>query len=52
MNTTKIKYNEGVGSSLEMVQAERDLYSTQANYMNALYDFVVAKTNLDQALGK
>lgn len=51
MNTTKIKYNEGVGSSLEMVQAERDLYSTQANYMNALYDFVVAKTNLDQALG-
>ena len=52
LNTTKIKYNEGVGSSLELVQAERDLYTTQANYINALYDFVVAKTSLDQALGK
>lgn len=52
LNTTKIKYNEGVGSSLELVQAERDLYTTQANYINTLYDFVVAKTSLDQALGK
>lgn len=51
-NTTQIKYKEGVGSSLEMRQAEQELYTTQANYMNALYDLIVAKTALDKSLGK
>lgn len=51
LNTTKIKYKEGIGSSLEINQAEQELYRTQANYMNALYDVVVAKTDLDKALG-
>lgn len=50
--TTKIKFKEGVGSSLEISQAEQNLYSAQANYINALYDLVVAKTDLDIALGK
>lgn len=52
METTRIKYREGVGSSLEMVQAEQELYRTQANRLNALYDLVVAKIDLDKALGK
>jgi outer membrane protein TolC len=52
MNTTKIKYREGVGSSLEMTQAEQELYRTQANRLNALYELVVAKADLDKALGK
>lgn len=52
MNTTKIKYREGVGSSLEMSQAEQELYRTQANRLNALYELVVAKADLDKALGK
>jgi len=51
-NTTQIKYKEGVGSSFEMRQAEQELYTTQANHMNALYDLIVAKTALDKALGK
>jgi outer membrane protein TolC len=51
-NTAKIKFQEGVGSSLELVQAEQNLYSAQANYASALYDLVVAKTDLDLALGK
>lgn len=51
-NTTKIKYREGVGSSLEMTQAEQELYRTQANRLNALYELVVAKADLDKALGK
>jgi outer membrane protein TolC len=50
--TAKIKFQEGVGSSLELVQAEQNLYSAQANYATALYDLVVAKTDLDLALGK
>ena len=51
-NTAKIKFKEGVGSSLEISQAEQNLYSSQANYINALYDLVVAKSDLDIALGK
>ena len=51
-STTQIKFKEGVGSSLELSQAEQNLYSAQANYINALYDLVVAKTDLDIALGK
>ncbi|MDX1478497.1 MAG: TolC family protein [Saprospiraceae bacterium] len=51
-DTTQIKYREGVGSSIELTQAEAELYRTQSNYINALYDLIVAKTELDIALGK
>lgn len=51
-DTTQIKYKEGVGSSVELTQAESELYTTQSNYINALYDLLVAKTDLDIALGK
>lgn len=51
-NTTQIKFKEGVGSSLEVSNAERALFDTQANYINALYDLLVAKANLAKALGK
>ena len=50
--TTQIKFKEGVGSSLELNQAEQNLYGAQANYINALYELVVAKSDLDLALGK
>jgi outer membrane protein len=49
---TKTKYKEGVGNSIEITTAEQELYRTQANRMNALYDLVAAKISLDQALGK
>jgi outer membrane protein TolC len=52
LNTTKIKYKEGVGSSMEITNAEQELYRTQAAYMNALYDLAIAKTDLEKALGK
>lgn len=48
--TTQIKYREGVGSSLEVSQAEQSLYTTQSNYMQAWYDLVVARANLEKAL--
>ncbi|MDX1406960.1 MAG: TolC family protein [Saprospiraceae bacterium] len=51
-DTTQIKYREGVGSSIELTQAEAELYRTQTTYINALYDLIVAKTDLDIALGK
>jgi len=51
-NTTLIKYREGIGSSIETIQAERDVYTAQANYNNAIYSVVVAKSGLDNAVGK
>ncbi|NNE15921.1 MAG: TolC family protein [Saprospiraceae bacterium] len=49
--TTQIKFKEGVGSSLEVTQAESQLFSAQANYISALYDLLITKTDLDIALG-
>ena len=48
--TTQIKYREGVGISGEITQVEQSLYSAQQNYVQALYDLVLAKQNLDIAL--
>ena len=51
LNTTMIKYIEGVGSSLEISQAEQELYRTQSAKITALYELIVAKTELEKALG-
>lgn len=48
---TMIKYKEGVGSSLETRQAERELYSAQQQYMQALFELVTSKVSLDVATG-
>jgi outer membrane protein TolC len=49
---TRIKYEQGVGSNLEVVDAEAALREAQINYYNALFDALVAKTDLDKAFGK
>jgi len=49
---TKIKYEQGVGSNIEVIDAENSLRESQVNYYNALYDAIVAKINLEQAFGK
>jgi outer membrane protein TolC len=49
---TKIKYEQGVGSNLEVLDAENVLKQSQVNYYNALYDALIAKVNLDKAYGK
>jgi outer membrane protein len=51
-DTTQVKYREGVGSSLEITQAEQSLFETQQIYNMALYELLVAKAKLDKALGK
>ena len=50
-NTSKIKYDQGVGSNLEVLNAETSLKEAQSNYYNALYDAIIAKIDLDQSLG-
>jgi outer membrane protein TolC len=49
---TKIKYEQGVGSNLEVVDAENSLRQAQTNYYSALFDAMVAKVDLDKAFGK
>ncbi len=50
-DTSNIKFKEGVGSSLELTQAERDLYLSQANVLEAKLMLSQAKADLDKALG-
>jgi len=45
------KYEAGVGSNLEVVNAEASLKEAQTNYLAALYDALSAKVDLDKALG-
>lgn len=49
---TQKKYKEGVGSSLELTTAERDIYAAQQNLRQAQYDLLVAQKSLQKALGK
>jgi outer membrane protein len=51
LRVTKIKYEQGVGSSLEVTTAETSLKEAQNNYISALYDMLINKVNLDKALG-
>lgn len=51
-NVTKIKYEQGVGSNIEVIDAEDALRQAQTNYYNALFDAIVAKVDLDKAYGK
>jgi len=49
--TVKKKYEQGVGSSLELNTAENDLRQAETNYYNALYDVIVAKIDYQKAMG-
>lgn len=52
LRVTKIKYEQGVGSSIEVTSAETSLKESQNNYITALYDLLINKVNMDRALGK
>lgn len=52
LRVTKIKYEQGVGSSIEVTTAETSLKEAQNNYINALYELLINKVNMDKALGK
>ncbi len=49
---TKIKYEQGVGSNIEVIDAENALREAQVNYYNALYDALISKVDLDKAFAK
>jgi outer membrane protein TolC len=49
---TKKKYEQGLGSSFELIQTEQDFESAQSNYFQSLFDAVSAKISYSKALGK
>ncbi len=51
-NSTKIKYDQGLGSNQEIYTAQTELKVAQNNYYSALYDAVIAKIDYLAATGK
>lgn len=51
LRVSRIKYEQGVGSSIEVTTAETSLKEAQNNYINALYEVLINKVNFDKALG-
>jgi len=52
LRVSKIKYEQGVGSSIEVTQAQTALQDADNSYIQGLYDALVSKVDLDQAYGR
>ena len=51
-NTTRKKFDEGLGSNQEIYNAQTELKVAQNNYYSALYDAIIAKIDFLKAAGK
>lgn len=49
--TIKLQYDEGIKTYLDLMTAETDLRTSQINYLNALYNVLSSKLDVQQALG-
>lgn len=47
-NKQQIKFKEGLSSSFEFTDAQRQLYTAQQNYLQAMIDVINKKTTLDK----
>ena len=52
LETARIKYAEGVGANLEVVTAQTEYEEAETNYYSSLYDALIARVELDKALGR
>ena len=48
---TKYRYEKGVASRLELIDAEFSLTTAKSNYLEAVYDYLSAKIELDRTVG-
>jgi outer membrane protein len=46
-----LQYREGISSALELTDAESALRQSEFNYAEAVYDYLVARARLDDAMG-
>jgi len=51
LDLARRKYKAGVGSNIEVTQAQTDLLRSQTNYFSALLDLINAEADLKKALG-
>lgn len=51
-NTTKLKYEQGLGSNQEISNAQADLVTAQNNYYSSVYDAITTKIDYLKAAGK
>jgi len=51
-NQTKLKYEQGLGSNLEITNSQTELTAAQNNYYAALYDAIIARVDFLKATGK
>ncbi|MGZ3883104.1 MAG: TolC family protein [Bacteroidia bacterium] len=51
VDVTKKKFDAGVGSNLELVNAQTSLKEAETNYYGSVYDLLVAKTDYLKATG-
>ncbi|MGA8853440.1 MAG: TolC family protein, partial [Christiangramia sp.] len=49
-NKNQIKFFEGIASSFELNEAQRQLYSAQQNYLQSMLDVISAKVDLENLL--
>ena len=49
---TVIKYQQGVGSNIEVINADASYKESQTNYYAALYDALIASVDLEKSYGK
>lgn len=51
LQRTTIMQREGLASSLELTQANEQLLTTQGNYLNAIFELLNARNDMQRALG-
>jgi outer membrane protein len=51
-DTEKLKYEQGLGSNLEVLNAQANVKTAQINYYAAVYDAIIAKIDYLKAVGK
>jgi outer membrane protein len=52
LRVSKIKYQQGVGSSIEVTQAQTELESSDNQYIQALYNALISKVDLEKAYAR
>ncbi|MGF6849488.1 outer membrane protein TolC [Chitinophaga sp. W3I9] len=52
MNVLCSNFEQGVASSLDVISAESELKQAQVDYVQALLNTLISKTELDKAMGK
>jgi outer membrane protein TolC len=49
---TRLRLREGIGSRLELTDAELQLNTAKTNYLQAVYDYLVAAAEMEKSLGR